>query len=136
MYIMPDGRPLRTYLSEVEVAKSQFTARRRRKNGSDDTGWRSGLGREVSEEEQAQIDAGMKAGRARRRRYFNDKLLRDMAGRNSTTLHLVRSSAFLTSPGRARIAACRFGCCPALSRLTFARPLGQDEPVECVLQAH
>lgn len=79
MYIMPDGRPLGTYLTDTETAKHSASSRRRRRKNGDVADWDQGK-RTISEVEQAQIDAAMRAGRSRRRRYFNDKLLRDMAG--------------------------------------------------------
>lgn len=83
MYLMPDGRPLRAHLADMEAAKLESSRTRRRKAGGDDKWqqWTSLTGTSaLSAEEQAQVDSAMRTGRSRRRRFFNDKLLRDMAG--------------------------------------------------------
>ncbi|KAK9800738.1 hypothetical protein WJX73_002961 [Symbiochloris irregularis] len=63
----------------METAKLQSSRSRHRKPDDDRSQWTSGS-QALSSEEQAQIDSAMRTGRSRRRRYFNDKLLRDMAG--------------------------------------------------------
>lgn len=89
-YIMPDGRPLSTFLTDNNLLRAPQRRSKKRhglKEASSE-GWTTGAHHtqtrarpfsQLTEAEQAELAALEKVGQRRQRRYLNDKLLRDMA---------------------------------------------------------
>ena len=79
-YIMPDGTSLNQLLTDSEAHEPQ--KRNKKKSTAKADRWERSfkLVRPTSEAEQSELDYLYKVGRERRRRFLNDKLLRDMAG--------------------------------------------------------
>lgn len=80
-YIMPDGTTLSQLLSNNEAHEP---AKRSKSRTAKADQWERSFklvrNRPTSESEQSELDFLYKVGRERRRRFLNDKMLRDMAG--------------------------------------------------------
>ena len=78
-----DGRPVGFSLLQGE---QKVTERRRKGPKEPEDGWqRSALWEKkvpFGEDDEAQLERALRSGRGRRRRFFHDRLLRDIAGRN------------------------------------------------------
>ena len=81
-YIMPDGTTLSQLLSNNEAHEPAKRNRKNRTAKADrwERSFRLVRSRPPSEAEQSELDYLYKVGRERRRRFLNDKMLRDMAG--------------------------------------------------------
>lgn len=81
-YIMPDGTTLSQLLSTNEAHEPAKKIRKHRTAKADrwERSFKLVRNRPPSESEQSELDFLYKVGRERRRRFLNDKMLRDMAG--------------------------------------------------------
>lgn len=81
-YIMPDGTSLSQLLTESEANAPPRKSKKNRTAKADrwERSFKLVRSRPASEAEQSELDFLYKVGRERRRRFLNDKLLRDMAG--------------------------------------------------------
>ncbi|KAL3141302.1 hypothetical protein ABBQ32_004894 [Trebouxia sp. C0010 RCD-2024] len=80
-YIMPDGTTLSQLLSDSEAHEpAKRSKTRTAKADRWERSFKLARTRPTSEAEQSELDFLYKVGRERRRRFLNDKMLRDMAG--------------------------------------------------------
>lgn len=81
-YIMPDGSSLSQLLTDHEAHEPQKRSRRKGTAKADrwERSFKMVRNRPPTEAEQSELDYLYKVGRERRRRFLNDKMLRDMAG--------------------------------------------------------
>ena len=81
-YIMPDGTTLSQLLSNNEAHEPAERSKKHRTAKADrwERSFKLVRNRPPSEAEQSELDFLYKVGRERRRRFLNDKMLRDMAG--------------------------------------------------------
>ena len=93
-FIMPDGRPLTTFLDTQQLRPPRGSGQKRRPGAMRDVkqGWTKPLPRGAaaagsygssgqSEAEQAELAALRSVGQRKQRRWLNDKLLRDVSAR-------------------------------------------------------
>ena len=81
-YIMPDGTTLSQLLSNNEAHEAAKRSQNHRTAKTDrwERSFKLVRNRPPSDSEQSELDFLYKVGRERRRRFLNDKMLRDMAG--------------------------------------------------------
>lgn len=81
-YIMPDGTSLSQLLTDNAAHEPQKRSRKKSATKADrwERSFKLVRKEPTSEAEQSELDYLYKVGRERRRRFLNDKLLRDMAG--------------------------------------------------------
>ena len=81
-YIMPDGSTLAQALNQHEQTEPQKKSRKQKNSKADrwERSFKLIRDRPASQVEQTELDYLYRVGRERRRRFLNDKLLRDMAG--------------------------------------------------------
>ena len=81
-YIMPDGTSLNQLLTDHAAHEPEKKSSKHRTAKADrwERSFKLLRSRPTSEAEQSELDFLYKVGRERRRRFLNDKMLRDMAG--------------------------------------------------------